>query len=288
MNGSVAIALPNGLCVDGVQSREASLRELSGEEQLFLAEQCDSLPLANWTTEVLARCLTRLGTRLAPDHAAIRQLTVGDRDALLLHLHELSFGQALQCEARCPAPGCGEKLELGLSVQELLLPAYLHGASSHELRLAAAGGLRVRFRLPTGEDQEAAVALALHDVSAGVAALVKRCVLAVEHANGTGAAPLPDTLEHDLSDRMAELDPQAELLLRADCPACGGSFRARFDIASFLRQRLAERAQAIYREIHLLAFHYHWSERDILGMCARKRQRYLRLLETALARGTLQ
>jgi hypothetical protein len=284
MSGSVTIALPNGFSVDGAHSREASLRELTGEEQRALAEDCQALPAAAWTTEVLARCVTRLGSLAGPDRPALRALTVGDRDALLLHLHKMSFGESIQCEARCPGEGCIERLELTLPVKDLLLPPYPHGARDHELRVTDISGAQaqVRFRLPTGEDHETAAALASTDMAASVTALLRRCVLSVEPAD------LTETVATALSERMAELDPQAELLLNAKCPACGRAFRARFDVAAFLRQRLEERAQALYREVHLLAFHYHWSERDILAMSSHVRQRYLRLLATELAQGSLQ
>ena len=88
---------------------------------------------------------------------------------------------------------------------------------------------------------------------------------------------------------MAELDPQAELLLNANARPCSRAFRARLDVAGFLRQRLEERTQALYREVHLLAFHYHWSERDIRrDGRSRARHRYLRLLATELTQGSLQ
>lgn len=284
MNGSVTVALPNGLSVEGAHSREAILRELTGEEQLTLAEDCQALPSAAWTTEVLACCVTRLGWLAKPDRSALRALTVGDRDALLLHLHQISFGESIQCEARCPVEGCTERLELTLPVKELLLPAYPHAAREHELRVMDAAGTQsqVRFRLPTGDDHEAAAALASTDVAAAVAALLRRCVLSVEPVD------LSDAVVTALSERMAELDPQAELLLNARCPACSRALRARFDVASFLRQRLEERTQALYREVHLLAFHYHWSEREILAMNSRARHRYLHLLATELTRGPLQ
>jgi hypothetical protein len=38
----------------------------------------------------------------------------------------------------------------------------------------------------------------------------------------------------------------------------------------------------LYEEVHHLAFHYHWSERDILDMSRAKRRRYLALLANKL------
>jgi hypothetical protein len=38
----------------------------------------------------------------------------------------------------------------------------------------------------------------------------------------------------------------------------------------------------LYEEIHYLAYHYHWTERDILEMPRAKRRRYLNLLVSKL------
>jgi hypothetical protein len=45
---------------------------------------------------------------------------------------------------------------------------------------------------------------------------------------------------------------------------------------------MAIHIENIYREVHMLAFYYHWSESDILGMNQRKRGRYLELLDETL------
>ena len=37
--------------------------------------------------------------------------------------------------------------------------------------------------------------------------------------------------------------------------------------------------EALYREIHCLAQHYHWEESGILGLTHARRRRYLALIE---------
>ena len=81
---------------------------------------------------------------------------------------------------------------------------------------------------------------------------------------------------------MAELDPQAALDLAAVCPACGVEFLAPFDAAEFLRQELMLTGDALFREVHLLASHYHWDEADILALPRRRRRRYLACLGEAM------
>jgi hypothetical protein len=42
--------------------------------------------------------------------------------------------------------------------------------------------------------------------------------------------------------------------------------------------------QNLERTVHFLAWHYHWSEQDILSMTTRKRHRYVELLREELGR----
>jgi hypothetical protein len=82
---------------------------------------------------------------------------------------------------------------------------------------------------------------------------------------------------------MAERDPQAEIELELACPACGSAFSVVFDTATFFLQELDARAKGLMQEVHTLAWHYHWSERDILQMPRQRRARYLELLSQSIA-----
>src|SRR5688500_12576868 len=50
----------------------------------------------------------------------LEKLTIGQRDALLLHLRGQTFGPQLQGVADCPQ--CHERLELGFDVNKLQIP----------------------------------------------------------------------------------------------------------------------------------------------------------------------
>jgi hypothetical protein len=81
---------------------------------------------------------------------------------------------------------------------------------------------------------------------------------------------------------MAALDPQAEITLTLVCPACGAAFSTNFDTASYFIQELKAGMRSLYREVHSLAYHYHWSPTEILGMSAEMRRKFLVLLEEEL------
>lgn len=290
MTNPVATTLPGGYSAGGRHWHEAHLRPLTGEDQLFLSEECRGLLPAQWVTEVLTRCVTRLDPDEPVSREAIRSLTVGDREALLLHLRRLTLGSRLRCLFTCPSPECQEKLEIEVDVADLLLPPYGETVQEHELTVGQEGGVSstVRFRLPTGADQETAAGLARTDMAGAADLLLRRCVRSVVSSDGNWVDKLPDELGERLSGRMAELDPQAEITLHLDCPVCADAFSVIFDTASYLIQELQAESRHLYREVHLLAYHYHWSATEILGMSIEKRRKFLRMLEEELTQGAAQ
>jgi hypothetical protein len=282
---TMQIMLPSGFNVAGTWHRDAHLRPLVGQDEIFLAEGGQALLPVQQTTALLTRCLTRLGPLAPVTSEAVCSLTVGDREALLLHLRRLTLGDRMQCILSCPLPQCAEKMDLDLNVSDLLIPSYPHTKEQYETTVRENGTIyRVCFRLPTGADQEMAASLARTDPQAGADLLLQRCVEWIT-AEGKDIIPLeawPPAVTQQLPAIMAELDPQAETMLSLTCPVCGHSFSALFDAATYFFQELASRMRHLYREVHLLAFHYHWSEAEIMGMTARKRRLYLDLLAEAL------
>lgn len=286
MTRQIITTLPNGYWDGGALWREAHLRELNGNDHIFLMDECRELLPAHWTTELLARCVVKLGPQEAT-RESIRSLTVGDREALLLQLRRLMLGERLAGVISCPE--CQEKLDLDIDVANILQPAQSAPLLEHELTIEGESGesATVRFRLPAGSDQETVATLALTDVEAAADLLLRRCVVSVS-SNGEITNQLPAWLHQCLVSRMAELDSQAEINVLANCEACGGSFTLILDAATFLFQELEAEFQRLYSEIHLLAFHYHWSPADILNLSRRERRRFLELLDRELNRELAQ
>lgn len=286
MTKQVVTTLPNGYWEGGANWREAHLRELTGDDQIFLIEECQGLLPAQWVTEVLARSVIKLGPHDAT-RDSVRSLSVGDREALLLHLRRLTLGDRLACILSCPA--CQEKLDLEITVTQLLQQPASEVSHQHELSIARedGGATVVRFRLPDGADQEAIAETALTDVGAAADCLLRRCVLSISEDGGP-ADQLPASVAELLPARMVELDTQAEINLLPTCEACGNSFSIVFDAGNFLFQELKAKAEFLYREIHLLAFHYHWSPTEILNLSTRERRKFLELLEHELSEDMVQ
>jgi hypothetical protein len=175
-------------------------------------------------------------------------------------------------------------MDLDLKVSELLLPPYPPRDDEHHEMMVTEGGVgyTVRFRPPTGNDAEAVAPLARSDPHAAAEALLRCCVDRVTRSDGQPVAELPPAVIQALPARLAEVDPQAELMLNVTCPECRKDFSALFDAGVFFFQEIAAGLRRLYRDVHHLAFYYHWGEAEILRMTRGKRQRYLGLLAEAL------
>jgi hypothetical protein len=271
VSAAFAVTLPHGLVREGSRLAEVLVRPPTGADEAFLLERRGLLTRAELVSGLLARCVADL------DGADVRALTVGDREALLLHLRAAAYGERISATIDCGA--CGERLDLDVSVRDALVPAYAEAPALHERRV---GEWTVRFRLPTGADQEEAARAA--DPVAGGMLLVERCVAEVRR-RGRRAVGVPEAVAEALPVAMAELDPQAETLVALRCPECDAPLEALLDAATVLFAELAGSSERLTLEVHALALHYHWSEHDILALALPRRRRYLELLSEA--EGTL-
>ena len=57
-----------------------------------------------------------------------------------------------------------------------------------------------------------------------------------------------------------------------------------FDLPRFLLAECQTSRDLLYREVHYLAYHYHWSEQEILALSREKRRTYLAILAEELRR----
>jgi hypothetical protein len=273
VQATVEVQVPGGVVVDGDRRTGVRLRRLDGHDQEALLALAGA-PAARAARALLDRCLVSIGGREPPGDA-VAGLTVGDREALLWQLRSISLGDRIAAVVECGH--CHEKLDLDLLVGDLLQPSAPGWSDTFTEDLA---GRRVRFRLPTVADQEAVASLARADGELAARALLARCLLAVDDH-----PPSDDELaaaRSAVEDRVAALDPQAETILDIHCPTCGASTAHALDAAEFLVEELTRTGRHLYREVHVLAWHYHWSEGEILSLTVDKRRRYLDLIQDTL------
>jgi hypothetical protein len=198
--------------------------------------------------------------------------SIGQRDAALLRARMHWFGRSLGVLERCPR--CAAMLEVDLDVADLLLPSAAETEQEFALRAEACD---VRFRLPNSHDLLAASACP--DLDGAQALLVDRCLLgAIMSGAPVAASELPSAVVNAVSERMTELDPQADLRLNLHCVVCRHEWKVVFDILPFLWCELNAWALRMLHEVHRLATAYGWAEPDILALSPARRGRYLAMV----------
>ncbi len=239
------------------------MRPLSAAELLSAWEQ-------GMTGSAFGRMLPLLATA-CPDLPleAIRQLSIGQRDARLLKLREWTFGSQLPSVADCPR--CNERLEWTIDTDDL---EFGGGTQIPEQLIFETGDYSIKFRLPNSLDLEA-VAEAV-DSEAATIELLKRCVLEARVIDReVSPGELNEEVTSGLTRRMSELDPQAEVQIDLTCPSCGHGWEILLDVETFFWAELNAWARRMLSEVHILACAYGWREADILSLTPLRRQYYL-------------
>lgn len=200
----------------------------------------------------------------------LTQLSIGQRDAMLLTLREWTFGSQLASQTACP--NCGEPLELNFNVADVrMVSPQLESGEKFSLELAE---YQISFRLPNSLDMMAIATYKQPETAQQV--LLERCILASAHnSENLSLHQLPSNMINEVIAEMARFDPQANVPLDTSCPACSHEWQLVFDIVSFFWSEINAWAFRILRDVHTLAAAYGWHENDILTMSPRRRQLYL-------------
>ena len=271
------VELPGGIRLDGSWRRDAVLRPLAGRDEAFLMQQgTRTLAGARTTAVLLARCLCRLGPVSTVTAEIARSLSVGDREALVLHLRCLTLGDTMSCVLTCPA--CAEKLDsicisrncccrpirmraICMRCRSARQTLHVGALSPSQRRRSGAGG---------GDGRRCAGCR-------GGFLLRRACRKSSTSGPERRCRPIPARPRRALAGKMAELDPQAEILLDLVCPACSETFRIPFDMADYFYRSSAGESAILSRDpsSRLLTT---IGANGILRLSRRKRLRYLDLL----------
>ncbi len=216
---------------------------------------------AHLVTALLAQCTG------GADPAVWWARSVGARTSALLRLVVLTEGRdQVELSARCSAPACGEQFEFALPLG--VLAAEPEEDAPIPVMLGPAR--RAMVRRPTGEDLRRWRAARPSTREAAVRAMLD--ALSIEGTLGVEDAPA-------VADALAANDPLVDFSVACRCPACDAMNEVAVDLEALALRRLYARQDALLATVHRLASHYGWTESEVLAVPARRRARYLALIE---------
>lgn len=283
-----ACQLPGGYVdQDGLVLQQAVLSPLSGFEEKMIAES-DRLSPSFLVTRLLGQCLRRIGPIVDVSEDLVRGLLVGDRQYLLLKLREITFGKEVRAVVNCSWPDCGERLDIDFLTDHISVIQFPQKGRFYEMLLSEAeGGERIVFRLPNGEDQELIAHHADDNEALASEMLLGVCVQSIGSfapAAKEQIKKLSPRAKLEIEQEMDRLAPKVALNMEAFCPECERNFTLPFDLEAFVLEELCTRPDLLLREVHYLAYHYHWSEKEILGMTRENRRKYIEVLSDEIGR----
>lgn len=286
---------PDSLTLEVTLHREVELAPLTGQEEELLA-QGQSQDIPELVTIVLQRCIRRLGSFNSISIELVRRLLIADRQYLLLKLRQLTLGDNLDASLFCPWSDCGQKIMVSFSVEDVPVVAIANPKAIHQMQLSPAAALvteageshrDIYFRLPNGGDQECLASIVVQNEAQAQLLLLQRCIQRIgsfESPDAQIIGLLSPQARLEIEQHMEAICPKVELMMESTCPECGRDYAAPFDIQSFFLKELQTQQNLLYREVHYLAFHYHWSEQEIMAMSRQKRRKYIEILSSEIER----
>ncbi len=291
MRASLECTLPGGWRdASGRRQRSAVVGALSGYEEELLAG-ADPTKVPGLVTELIRRCVSRIGDSSPVTAQIARDLLAADRNFLLLKLREATFGERVQATVRCAWPDCGAPADVDFLLSEAPVRALADEGPLYVLPLeepvqfANAGPPleEIVFRLPTGADQENLAGLIARNEAAALTQLFAACI---EDQSGRSGVEIAEALSPQtrlaLETRMLEIAPDVDLSLELACPECGRQYAAPFAVQDFFFGETNMNRELLLREVHYLAFHYHWSENEILSFPRTRRREYIDTLRAEI------
>lgn len=232
---SLSVELPAGLLdVDGRVTREATVRELNG---------FDEEELSRWATNtaktlevLLERGVALLGDS-APTKETLSQLTVGDREMLLLAIRKATYGSTVTFTGiYCPHCESREDLEIDLDTDVAINNLASDEGRQFEVKLSRGTAIA---HMPDGFSQMATLADPDASPAQTVTTILRWCV---DRIGGVPVLSDNDIRRLSARDRNTLVDEIAKRRVGPDfrgvkkaCPSCGEDIATPLSLLSLFR-----------------------------------------------------
>ena len=206
----------------------------------------------------------------------VKNLSIGDKTLIILKIYENMFGQGISFNINCPK--CKEMLSIDISAKDLEKLG-VHNAK----KTIVVDNYKIRIRPITIYDQE--YIYNNRNIENLEEKIIRRCIL--ECKPKLPQTQLPQKFLNTIANYLEKVDPLSEIILVAKCTSCSNKFNFEFELEEFFLEQIKNNKE-IEKEIHQLAFNYHWERDTILNLSRKERKRYCELINQELIGGSSQ
>lgn len=215
---SPVVNLPGGFIENGEVIKTAEVRELNGVDEEAISKAAST---GKALGVILQRGLLKIGSRDARQDD-LDNLLSGDRDALLVGIRRITFGDTIEFIARCS--NCAETQDIVVDLGKDVPIKELTGERTWTIKLKNSS---VSVTLPTGVTQKKLLDNADKTSAELNTILLAGCVLSVNNAPSMGAATVLKLGMADRSKIVEEIiknipGPRLGEVVKT-CRACGES-----------------------------------------------------------------
>jgi len=228
------VKLPGGFIdSNGLLIKTAQVRELTGADEEVLAASSSSTRALNI---VLQRGLVRLGD-VAPTAQDLDNLLAGDRDAILLGIRRVTFGETVTFNVTCPVCATSQEPEINLNTD--VVNKELTDPNSEKIFTVNVRGKEVTLALPNGVTSKRLMELENASMAELVTAILTGCIMAIDGEPSMGVITARSLGITDRERLVAEIydrapGPRLGEVSKA-CEACGTEIPLPLSLADLFR-----------------------------------------------------
>lgn len=238
----VVVQLPCGHFRDGKVHRDAEIIPMTGFTRKTIAREDVRSNPSKITDTILIQCLRRVGTFTLINHKLIGEMTLGDRDFLLLEIRRISMGDTINAAVDCG--GCKSKIDVTFRLDEIEV------VRVEDKDCEVRDGQRVFrvqsevphveavCRFPKGDDQKIVLSFANKNPVEASYKLYAACLLEWEGKAGPFEASffekLPLNALDKFEDEFSRIQPGPILKQSVPCPSCMDPIEFTFQGSDFL------------------------------------------------------
>jgi hypothetical protein len=295
------VLLNFGFSINGLTRRTLYIRELNGFDEQFLLETKKHFSSMSRIKNLLSKVIYLDSNSVINNEKnytiIVNNLTIGDMQILVLHLRKLIFGDRIQSIIKCPI--CTMDMDLNLSTFELLNKFMLFDKAKYEqevkidiyvlkIRPLKINDIETCTNYNVNQSSTLSPPALLESTQDNnknnyIEQLIRQCV--IQSNPDLPSNNLDIEFLEKINKEIAKVDPFADIILDLQCPECKSSFQQSFVIFDFFLKEMDLRDHNLVKEIHWLAFHYHWTEDAILALPIWKRKRYIDLINATIRKG---